>query len=114
MPIEWQKNKRAPAHSKAQEEYLLTTKLFCGHCKEMMVGYGGTSRNGKVHHYYACKNKIMKNKTCGKKYVAKEYIENLVVDKCRELLTTKNIVKIAKEIVSACNKGNDLSEIRRL
>ena len=24
-------------------EYLLTTKLFCGHCKKMMVGYGGTS-----------------------------------------------------------------------
>ena len=46
--------------------------------------------------------------------LAKEYIENLVVDKCRELLTTKNIAKIAKEIVSACNKGNDLSELRRL
>lgn len=108
------KNKRTPAHSKAQEEYLLTTKLFCGHCKEMMVGYGGTSRNGKVHHYYACKNKIRKNKSCDKKYVPKEYIENLVIDKCRELLTTKNIAKIAKEIVSACEKGNDLSELRRL
>lgn len=27
-----EKNKRAPAHGKADEEYLLTTKLFCGKC----------------------------------------------------------------------------------
>lgn len=108
------KNKKAPARLKAQEEYILTTKLFCGHCKEMMVGYSGTSRNGKVHHYYACKNRIKKEKTCAKQYVQKDYIENLVIDKCREILTADNIAKIAKEIVSACEKGNDLTEMKRL
>ena len=36
------KNKSAPARTRGENEYLLTTKLFCGHCKEMMVGYGGT------------------------------------------------------------------------
>ncbi len=108
------KNKKAPARLKAQEEYILTTKLFCGHCKEMMVGYSGTSRNGKVHHYYACKNRIKKEKTCAKQYVQKDYIENLVIDKCREILTADNIAKIAKEIVSSCEKGNDLTEMKRL
>ncbi len=27
-----EKNKRAPARTKAEEEYLLTTKIFCGKC----------------------------------------------------------------------------------
>lgn len=29
-------NKKAPARAKATNEYLLTTKLFCGHCKDIM------------------------------------------------------------------------------
>lgn len=31
------KNQKALARAKAKTEYLLTTKLFCGNCKEMMV-----------------------------------------------------------------------------
>lgn len=41
------KNKKAPARTHGEGEYLLTTKLFCGHCRNMMVGYGGTSKTGK-------------------------------------------------------------------
>ena len=37
------KNKRAPACGKADEEYLLTTKLFCGKCGALMFGESGTS-----------------------------------------------------------------------
>lgn len=32
------KNKAAPARSRGNEEYLLTTKLFCGYCHEIMTG----------------------------------------------------------------------------
>lgn len=105
-------NKRSPASYKAREEYLLTTKLFCGHCREMMVAYGGTSKTGKVHKYYSCKNKTKKK--CTKKVVSKDYIENYVIQKCRELLTTANIMKIAKEVVSTCNKSNDMTNLHRL
>ena len=38
------KNKQAPSRSKAKIEYILTTKLFCGHCKGLMTGTCGTSR----------------------------------------------------------------------
>ncbi len=48
------KNKAAPARSRGREKYLLTTKLFCECCREMMTGYGGTGKSGKVYHYYAC------------------------------------------------------------
>ena len=33
-----EKNRHAPAMAKAKEDYLLTTKLFCGKCERMMVG----------------------------------------------------------------------------
>jgi site-specific DNA recombinase len=45
------KNKKAPARHKAEDAYLLTTKLFCGKCSAFMVGESGTSRIGKVHRY---------------------------------------------------------------
>jgi len=39
-----EKNKKAPARAKAVEEnYLLTTRLFCGHCQAAMTGLSGTS-----------------------------------------------------------------------
>ena len=45
------KNKKAPARRKAEDDYLLTTKLFCGHCGALMFGESGTSRTGEVHRY---------------------------------------------------------------
>lgn len=65
------RNKKSPASSRGQEEYMLITKLFCGYCKEMMIGYGGTSKSGKTYHYYACKD--AKKKLCNKKVVSKEF-----------------------------------------
>ena len=73
-----ERNKQSPAASKAQERYLLTTKLFCGKCGRMMVGESGTSGTGKTYNYYKCHN--AKRKTgCDKKAVKKDWIENLVV-----------------------------------
>lgn len=106
------KNKTAPARSRAKAEYFLTTKLFCGHCREMMTGYAGTSKTGTVHNYYICNGK--KQKTCTKKTVRKEYIEDLVIAKCREQLTDSNIVKIAREVAAVCAADYDGSELKRL
>ena len=49
-----EKNRHAPAMAKAKEDYLLTTKLFCGKCERMMVGESGTSHTGAMHYYYKC------------------------------------------------------------
>ena len=43
-----EKNKKAPAREKAEVNYLLTTKLYCGKCGAFMVGESGTSRMGVV------------------------------------------------------------------
>ena len=74
-----EKNKRAPAHTKAKEsEFLLTTKLFCGKCERMMVGESGKSHTGAMHYYYKCSG-AKRLKDCDKKAVRKDWIERVVV-----------------------------------
>ena len=99
------KNKNAPARTHGEGEYLLTTKLFCRHCKEMMVGYGGTSKTGRQYHYYMCKN--ARRKKCGKKIVSKSYIEDRVVNECLKMLTEEKIRFIAKKVAEECAKSPD-------
>ena len=67
------------------EDYMLTGKLFCGHCGQQMVGICGTSRNGDRHYYYLCQGKH--NKTgCKKRNERKDKIEKAVVDAVRDLI----------------------------
>ena len=66
-----EKNKRAPAHTKAKEsEFLLTTKLFCGKCERMMVGESGKSHTGTMYYYYKCGN-AKRKKGCDKRRLKK-------------------------------------------
>ena len=71
-------NKRAPARHKAEAEYFLTTRLFCGKCGAMMIGESGTSKSGKTYHYYKCAM-AKKLHQCDKKPVRKEEIEDVVI-----------------------------------
>lgn len=106
------KNKQAPGRTRGKEEYLLTTKLFCGYCREMMTGYGGTSRNKNAYHYYSCKNS--RKNLCDKKIIKKEKIEDRVVSVCRKLLTDENIEKISKSVAAACQADYDGSGVKRI
>ena len=98
------KYRYAPAIAKAKEEYILTTKLFCGHCKAAMTGTCGTSQNGTIYYYYICNNQ--RTKKCKKKAVSKSKIEDEVIKKCRELLTDENINIIANKVYQKCQKEN--------
>ncbi len=86
------KNRRAPARHKAEDDYLLTTKLFCGMCGAMMFGECGTSRNKVVHHYYKCAN-AKRTKTCKKKTVRKEWLEDLVVNETMKMIRDDDCIQ---------------------
>ena len=108
-------NKKNPGRARAKAEYLLTTKLFCGYCKEKMVGHSSNqiSKKGVIFNYYKCKNSGG-GKSCKKKMVSKDLIEDRVVVECRKLLTPQNIRQIAKEIVRIAESFDDKSELNRL
>ena len=85
------KNKRAPACGKADEEYLLTTKLFCGKCGALMFGESGTSATGRTYYYYKCAN-VKRRKGCNKKTVQKEWLEELVVRETMKLIQDEAVI----------------------
>ena len=106
------KNKENTSRGKAKIPYLLTTKLFCGTCNSMMVGYSGTSKTGKLHGYYGCKG--VWERKCNRKGVRKEYIEDIVVTQTLKLLTDENIEKIANAVVKLADKERDMTRIKLL
>lgn len=82
---------------------MLTTKLFCGYCKELMTGYGGTGKLGKQYHYYIC-NGVKRKSGCHKKTVRKQEIEDMVIEFCCQLLTDENIDNLVQQVVEAIAK----------
>lgn len=89
------KNYVSRARGKATVDYLLSGKLFCGHCNGHMVGAYGTGKSGKKHYYYQCATRKEKH-TCDKDNVKKDWIENIVIKTTVEqVLTDENIEVIA-------------------
>jgi DNA invertase Pin-like site-specific DNA recombinase len=89
---------------KAKMDYLLTTKLFCGHCGSPMLGESGTGRNGTTYHYYKCFNR-KKGGKCDKKQEQKDWIENFVVRyTVEQVLTDENIEIIATKAMEIINR----------
>ena len=100
------KNKRAPACGKADEEYLLTTKLFCGKCGALMFGESGTSATGRTYYYYKCAN-VKRRKGCNKKTVQKEWLEDLVVRETMKLIQDDVVIdKIVQLVMDVQNQEN--------
>jgi DNA invertase Pin-like site-specific DNA recombinase len=109
------KNKKRSSASKAKgEQYLLTTKIFCGHCEAGMRGTGGYGKLKNFYQYYSCVNRVKKPQKCDKKNVPKDYIEDLVIKLCRDQLTDENINKIASEVIAICEEGKDTSNFKIL
>ena len=99
-----EKNKRAPARSKAEDDYLLTTKLFCGKCGCMMAGENGTSRTGKIYYYYKC-GSAKRRKGCNSKAIRKELIEHTaVIWTINHVLRDDEINRIAEVLINLQDK----------
>ena len=100
-----EKNKRAPATAKADVDYLLTTKLFCGTCELLMVGESGTSSTKGVKHYYYKCGGAKRKLGCKRKAVRKHWIERAaVLVTVQRVLRDEEISRIAEAIVALQEK----------
>ena len=98
-------NKKAPAKAKATEEYLLTTKLFCGTCERLMAGESGTSSTKGVKHYYYKCGGAKRKLGCKRKAVRKHWIERAaVLVTVQRVLQDDEISRIAEAIVALQEK----------
>jgi DNA invertase Pin-like site-specific DNA recombinase len=89
--------KTPPGTYKAHHTYLLSGKLFCGHCGCRM----SANSNGISYAYYECYGKKNMTKDCHKKNMRKDFIEGIVARDALSLLTDERIEEIANVAVNA-------------
>ncbi len=103
----------AGGEATAKVPYILTGKLYCGHCGTKMVSDGGTSRNGDKYYYYACKK--MKIGKCDKKRENKDALEKTVVAFVVDFLSDKaNMEIIANDVLAYYDKRTDDSNLKSI
>lgn len=98
--------------TKPKENFLLSGKLFCGHCGANMIGTSGTSHTGKTHTYYACINHI-KHHNCNKSNENKQRLEDEVFDKIySQILQKDKIEEIADGLLREYEKDITYHKIK--
>ena len=94
--------------------YMLTGKLFCGHCKSAMVGVSGRGRHGDMHYYYMCK-KRRADHSCNKDHGRRDYIEKTVVSALREYVLRDDVIEwVADQAMEYQAEHNDDLELASL
>ena len=71
---QYKKRKKDPV-----DMYLLTGKLYCGHCDHPMTGESARSKNGSYFKYYTCTESRKSGSNCNKRRVPKDWIESEVI-----------------------------------
>ena len=106
-------NKKAPARHKAEDEYLLTTKLFCGYCGCLMTGESGTSHTQELYRYYKCRG-IRNGNGCTKKTVRKYWIEDVVIGLIQKFIFDDELLnKLADTLVERLGAENTTLPVLR-
>lgn len=107
--------KNAPVKRRRDNSvYLLTGKLYCGKCKEPMIGIAGTSRNKELHHYYKCSTKN-KTKTCDKENVRRDWAEYQVAAALKNyVLNDEAISWLADKAVEYFEANKEFSTMKLL
>ena len=96
-------NERAPARARATVNYLLSQKLFCGHCNAPMTGECGTGKAGARYYYYKCSTAKHEH-ACDKKPIPKEWLERIVVEDALEILNETGIDELADMAIRAAEE----------
>lgn len=104
-----EKNRKSRSRKKSDEEYLLTTKLYCGHCGALMIGESGKGRGGGIYRYYKCA--VIKNNlgVCDKKPIKKDFIEDFIIRKTLEMLSEEKTVDAIVNMVMDLQKRENTS-----
>lgn len=109
------KNKRESGRMKAPMQYLLTGKVFCGHCGSPMAGESGTGQKGTIYNYYKCQDR-KKRRNCTKANEKKDWLEKVVVQATIEKILQPEVIdQIATRVAELAEEEfNDKSRLLSL
>ncbi len=104
---ELEKRRTSKQAQAPRAEYLLSGKLYCGHCKKAMIGISGTSKTSRKYYYYYCP--VAKAKSgCNKKQIPRDWLENLIVAETVNYVFQPGVIKeIAHKVFLRQEKEND-------
>lgn len=92
-------NKSRPGIYNGKRQYLLTGKIFCGHCGSAMGGHTITPRK-KSYSYYGCldKDRTPAHK-CAQKQINTEIVDTAVINKIKHtFLNSEALLRIADKM----------------
>ena len=99
--LKQKKNPRqAPARRRTQNgTYLLTGKIFCGECKQPMIGVSANGRGGVPYFYYVCKSNHQKAGSCKMTRLQRDPTEYAIASYLSTVFTDPTVVSwLADEI----------------
>ncbi len=95
--------RRRNSNPDMKQRYILSAKLRCGKCNSLMCGESGTSKTGKVYHYYKCSS-VKRHLGCDMKSVRQEDIEKEVLEYVVQNYLTKENMEIIIQQIMEINK----------
>lgn len=89
--------------SKAKEPYLLSSKLYCGYCKQPLHGEAGTGKSGAFYQYYKCRTN-KKGGSCIKSTEKKKTVEDFAINNTLNAFLNKELISL---ITAAVKKSQE-------
>ena len=105
-------NKKLKGQKRSDVYFLLTGKVFCGHCGSTMCGESGIGRNDTKYCYYSC-SKRKKSHECKKKNEKQGFLESYIIQETISFISdNENIEMVAENIFQLYKKDRkkDISE----
>lgn len=97
-------HKHKPRATKSGKPYILSGKLFCGYCGNLMTAETGTSQTGKLHHYYKCFGRKKNQHRCNKKSYRQQELEDLVFKTTIDYVLQPQVIQsVAEQVVTKFN-----------
>lgn len=94
--------------------FLLTGKVFCGHCGAAMVGDSAKGKTGIQYWYYTCQNK--KRRACDKRREPKQELEDFVVHQLVKILHSDDgfLETLSQKVADSLVDGTYQAELDEL
>ena len=94
--------------------FLLTGKVFCGHCGAPMIGDSATGKTGIHYWYYTCQNK--KRRACDKRRENKQDLEDFVVHQLVKILHSDDgfLETLSQKVADSLVDGTYQAELDEL
>ncbi|MCI2111651.1 MAG: recombinase family protein [Bacilli bacterium] len=104
-----ERRKHSGGAFKADVEYALSKKVFCGGCGKPWIGQSGTSKVGRLYSYYKC-NGVLHHEGCTMKPIPKDVLEKAVCETVLRVVGNSTIADVVSENLYK-TQGTDSPEL---